>query len=105
MKVVLRTTGICLALLIGFHLVHIFDTARWMSQDPLPYFVHASVQLLIEMSVFTSVGWWLQRRGFILFGALWLTATIWWSLLHILDIHMVRLMDISLVHATKSVFE
>jgi hypothetical protein len=105
MKIVLRTTAICFLLLVGFHCVHIRDTAQWMGQDALPYLVHTGVQLFVEMSLITVIGWWLQRRQLPGACALWLTAAIWWSLLHLLDLHMVRLMDFSLAHAAHSTLD
>jgi hypothetical protein len=105
MGIVLKTTGICFGLLTGLHMLHISDVARWVVAEPTPFWVHATVQLFVEFSLIAAVGWWLQRQGRFFATALWLTMSIWWALLHLMDIHMVRLMDISLMHAARSTLE
>lgn len=102
MRTILKTSCLCLGVALLFHLLNITDTARWALVEPLPYLVHACVQLTIEASLLAVVALWMVRRRYIRLAAAWMTLVVGWALLHVIDVHMVRLMDLSLWHAFQS---
>jgi glucan phosphoethanolaminetransferase (alkaline phosphatase superfamily) len=102
MRTILKTSCLCLGVALAFHVLNITDTAQWVLAEPLPYLVHACVQLTIEASLLTVIALWMLRRRWIRLTAAWLTVVVGWALLHVIDVHMVRLMDLSLWHAFQS---
>jgi len=97
--------GLLFIILSLLHVYSVLLAAHFSSSSPLIFVIHAVVQAGLEAALLAYIAALLQRKGWHVAQKIFIAATVIICIVHFIDFHLVRLMDISIWYALDFVLD
>lgn len=88
--------GLVFLILASLHVYSVLLASNFSASSPLIFIVHAVIQAGLEAGILAYVAAVLQKKGWSVVQKLFIAATVVVCIIHVIDFHLVRLMDISI---------